>query len=33
MLIDVRWLQFIFEYRSNQQVRHLPQIPGAAAAG
>ncbi|SNV82238.1 Uncharacterised protein [Mycolicibacter terrae] len=31
MLIDVRWLQFIFEHRSNQQVRRLPQIPAAAA--
>lgn len=33
MLIDVRWLQFIFEHWGNQQVRRLPQIPGAAAAG
>ncbi len=31
MLIDVRWLQFIFDHRSNQRVRHLPQIAGAAA--
>lgn len=30
MLIDVRWLQFIFEHWGNQQVRRLPQTHAAA---
>lgn len=29
MLIDVRWLQFIFDHRGHQSARRLPQIQGA----
>ncbi len=31
MLIDFRWLQFIFDHRDHQGARHLPQIRRATA--
>ncbi len=31
MLIDFRWLQFIFDHRAHQGSRHLPQTRGAIA--
>lgn len=32
MLIDVRWLQSIFDHWNHQPVRDLPQRHGATAA-
>lgn len=31
MLIDVRWLQFIFDHRGYQQARHLRTHGGTSA--